>query len=59
MATHRLDAAPDTVHWGYFDAKLKPRLAQRTSQAPVQPPQALRPPLTPCAYARFDSTQSR
>jgi len=26
MATHRLDAAPETVHWGYFDAKLKPLL---------------------------------
>ena len=26
MATHRLDAAPDTVHWGYFDAALKPLL---------------------------------
>ena len=24
MTTHRLDAAPDTVHWGYFDARLKP-----------------------------------
>ena len=24
MRTHRLDAAPDTVHWGYFDASLKP-----------------------------------
>src|ERR1700685_2902530 len=24
MATHRLDAAPETVHWGYFDARLKP-----------------------------------
>jgi acetamidase/formamidase len=24
MATHRLDAAADTVHWGYFDAALKP-----------------------------------
>src|SRR5437763_3052484 len=24
MADHRIDAAPDTVHWGYFDAKLKP-----------------------------------
>jgi acetamidase/formamidase len=24
MTSHRLDAAPDTVHWGYFDAKLKP-----------------------------------
>ena len=26
MATYRLDAAPDTVHWGYFDAALKPLL---------------------------------
>src|SRR3974390_2550905 len=24
MTTHRLDASPDTVHWGYFDAALKP-----------------------------------
>jgi acetamidase/formamidase len=24
MQTHRLDAGPDTVHWGYFDAALKP-----------------------------------
>ena len=24
MRTHRLDAGPDTVHWGYFDAALKP-----------------------------------
>ena len=24
MTTHRLDAATDTVHWGYFDANLKP-----------------------------------
>jgi acetamidase/formamidase len=24
MAQHRLDAAPDTVHWGYFDAALPP-----------------------------------
>src|SRR4029079_3229989 len=24
MRTHRLDAAPDNVHWGYFDAALKP-----------------------------------
>src|SRR5689334_13846746 len=26
MAAHRLDAAPETVHWGYFDAKLPPQL---------------------------------
>ena len=24
MRTHRIDAAPDTVHWGFFDAALKP-----------------------------------
>lgn len=26
MTDHRLDASPDTVHWGYFDAALKPVL---------------------------------
>jgi acetamidase/formamidase len=26
MAQHRLDASPATVHWGYFDAALKPQL---------------------------------
>jgi acetamidase/formamidase len=26
MANHRLDAAPETVHWGFFDAGLKPLL---------------------------------
>src|ERR1041384_2877069 len=26
MANHRLDAAPETVHWGYFDARLEPLL---------------------------------
>src|SRR4051812_16706685 len=26
MAHHRLDAAPETVHWGYFDARLTPLL---------------------------------
>jgi acetamidase/formamidase len=24
MKSHRLDAAPETVHWGYFDAALQP-----------------------------------
>jgi acetamidase/formamidase len=24
MKTHRLDATPETVHWGFFDASLKP-----------------------------------
>jgi hypothetical protein len=26
MATHRLNASPKTVHWGFFDAKLPPQL---------------------------------
>ncbi|MBL0405016.1 acetamidase/formamidase family protein [Microvirga aerilata] len=26
MAEYRIDASPDTVHWGYFDAGLAPRL---------------------------------
>ena len=24
MRKHRVDAGPDTVHWGFFDATLKP-----------------------------------
>src|SRR4051812_20607794 len=27
MANHRLDAAPQTVHWGFFDARLKPLIS--------------------------------
>jgi acetamidase/formamidase len=26
MAQHRLDPTADTVHWGFFDAKLPPQL---------------------------------
>ncbi|GEO14675.1 acetamidase/formamidase family protein [Microvirga aerophila] len=26
MAEHRLDASPETVHWGYFDAGLAPQI---------------------------------
>ena len=26
MANHRLEAGAETVHWGYFDAALKPLL---------------------------------
>ena len=24
MRKHRVEAGPDTVHWGFFDAALKP-----------------------------------
>ena len=30
MAEYRLDASPDTVHWGYFDAGLAPLLTGET-----------------------------
>jgi acetamidase/formamidase len=30
MAIHRLDASPDNVHWGYFDAALAPRLTVKS-----------------------------
>src|ERR1700694_2947197 len=26
MAAHRLEVSPETVHWGYFDGKLKPQI---------------------------------
>ena len=26
MADYRIDASPETIHWGYFDANLKPLL---------------------------------
>ncbi len=32
MPNHRLDPGPDTVHWGYFDARLSPRLAVDSGQ---------------------------
>ena len=33
MATHRLDAGPDTVHWGFFDAALKPLITVDSGDA--------------------------
>ena len=33
MANHRLDAAPETVHWGFFDAALKPLLTVDSGDA--------------------------
>ncbi len=49
MPTHRLDAGPETVHWGFFDAALKPLVTveagdavviSTVSGAPAQMPQA-------------------
>ena len=35
MKTHRLDAAADTVHWGFFDASLKPLITIESGDAVV------------------------
>jgi acetamidase/formamidase len=49
MQTHRLDAGPETVHWGFFDAALKPLITvdpgdtvvvSTVSGAPTQLPPA-------------------
>jgi acetamidase/formamidase len=49
MPTHRLDAGPETVHWGFFDATLEPLITveagdavviSTVSGAPAQMPQA-------------------
>jgi acetamidase/formamidase len=49
MSTHRLDAGPDTVHWGFFDATLKPLLTVEPGDIIVMstvsgPPSAMPPP---------------
>jgi acetamidase/formamidase len=49
MATHRVDAGPETVHWGFFDAALKPLLTVEPGDAVVMssvsgPASAMPPP---------------
>jgi acetamidase/formamidase len=49
MHTHRLDAGPDTVHWGFFDAALKPLLTVEPGDTVVMstvsgPASAMPPP---------------
>jgi acetamidase/formamidase len=58
VAEHRLDASPDTVHWGYFDAGLAPLLTVEpgdtvtictvsgSAEAMPKPPFAIPPALT-------------
>ncbi|MGA8080190.1 MAG: acetamidase/formamidase family protein [Xanthobacteraceae bacterium] len=48
MKSHRLDAGPGTVHWGYFDASLKPLLTVDSGDEVVistvsGPPEAIPP----------------
>jgi acetamidase/formamidase len=35
MANHRLDAAPETVHWGFFDAALEPLITVESGDTVV------------------------
>ena len=66
MTTPRIDAAPDTVHWGYFEASLKPLLTINSGErvtlstvsgtADQMPP----PPLTvPPALAQIHERVTR
>ncbi|HJU23178.1 MAG TPA: acetamidase/formamidase family protein [Casimicrobiaceae bacterium] len=59
----RIDAGPDTVHWGYFDARLKPVLTidsgdrvvmSTVSGAPelMPPPPFVVPPALPAIHAK-------
>jgi acetamidase/formamidase len=65
MRTHRLDAAPETVHWGFFDASLKPLVTIEPGDEVVistvsGPPEAMPkpqsgmtvPPALPAIHAR-------
>ena len=68
MTQHRLDASPETVHWGYFDAARKPLLTiengdvvtiSTVSGVPAQmPPQDL-PFKLPKALADIHATQTQ
>lgn len=67
MTHHRLDAAPETVHWGFFDATLAPVLTvdsgdtvtiSSVSGAPEHMPATARgftiPPALPAIHARVE-----
>jgi len=63
MNTHRLEPSPDTVHWGFFDAGLSPRLTIDSGERVVissvsgtrelmpSPPLAI-PPALPAIHAK-------
>jgi acetamidase/formamidase len=67
MANHRLDAAPETVHWGYFDAGRKPLLTINSGETvtistvsgmPDQMPPKDSDLSLPAALAEIHRTQS-
>ena len=40
MTHHHLHSSPETCHWGFFEAKLKPVLTIASVTAPIRPPAA-------------------
>jgi acetamidase/formamidase len=68
MTHHRLDASPETVHWGYFDAARKPLLTiengdvvtiSTVSGVPAQMPPKDSPFKLPKALADIHATQTQ
>jgi len=68
MTHHRLDAAPETVHWGYFDAARKPLLTIENGDAvtistvsgvPAQMPPKDSPFKLPKALADIHAAQTQ
>ncbi len=56
MADHRLDAAPDTVHWGYLDATLKPHIIVDSGDSVTISTVSGGPQLTPTPDSGFPCT---
>jgi hypothetical protein len=53
MAKRRLDAAPDTVHWGYLDAALKPQIIVDSGDSVTISTVSGGPPLMPTSDSGF------
>jgi len=53
MTTHRLDAGPDTVHWGFFDASLKPLITVEAGDVVVISTVSGSPTQMPDAHSGF------
>src|SRR5215467_12101282 len=60
---HRLDAGAQTVHWGYFDARLEPRLTVDSGDivtiSPVSGPREVMPPPPLAIPAALAEVQAR
>jgi acetamidase/formamidase len=61
--THRLDAGAETVHWGYFDATLAPRLTvdsgDTVTMSTVSGPREVMPPPPLVVPAALSEVQAR